>query len=87
MNNLNFKNRHSVRKTITIDGDLADAIDNLVKNSKTKKEKAVVNDLLRKGLATHREAVNQPQRKLRSFASELRPGVTAADLEKLLDEI
>ena len=46
MGNLRLKNRHSVRKTLTIDGDLADAIDGLVKAGKGEtKEKSIVNDL------------------------------------------
>ena len=92
MNNLSpaqkreIKNRRSVRKTLTIDGDVADAIENLLKEGHSK-EKVIVNDLLRKGLTLVNRNDRLPLFKPFAFKAKLRKGVTLEDLERLLDEI
>jgi hypothetical protein len=87
MSNTSVKHRHSVRKTLTIDGDLADAIQEQLQQSANLKEKDVVNRLLRSGLNAERELKNRPVFKLPVFTGGLRKGITPEKLEELLDEI
>lgn len=82
----NLKHRYSVRKTLTIDGDIADAISNLVKKQRGK-EKEIVNELLRKGLTLTQKKESQPLFEPFAFSAKLQKGISPEDLERLLDEI
>ena len=78
-------NRRSVRKTLTIDEDVAEAIKDRLKKTNLK-EKIVVNDLLRKGLSVVKGEHRKPF-ELVTFPSGLCEGVTIEDIERLLDEV
>lgn len=81
-----FSHRRSIRKTLIIDGDVAEAIEDRLKTTNLK-EKIIVNDLLRKGLMVVKEEKSRKPFELVTFPSGLQEGVTSEQIEKLLDEI
>lgn len=88
MDNLKtYKNRRTVRKTLTIEGDIADML--AVKAAETNmSEKTLVNDLLRKGFQVNDSLlVRQQQFQLKTFKTGLRPEIAPERLEELLDEV
>lgn len=88
MNNIkNYKNRRTVRKTLTIEGDIADML--AAKAAETNlSEKTLVNDLLRKGFQVADSLLARPRQfELKTFKTGLRPEITPERLEELLDEV
>ncbi len=88
MNNLKtYKNRRTVRKTLTIEGDIADMISARAVETNLS-EKTLVNDLLRKGFqVTDNLLSRQHPFELKTFKTGLRPDITPERLEELLDEL
>lgn len=86
MNNDRLQNRRTRRTTVTLEADVADFIEVALRNDKNLKEKQLINKLLRSGI---KNEMTQPKTefKISGFKSSLVEGVTAGDLEKLLDEI
>ncbi len=86
-NNKNYKNRRTVRKTLTIEGDIADML--AAKAAETNlSEKTLVNDLLRKGFQVADSLLARPRQfELKTFKTGLRPEITPERLEELLDEV
>jgi CTP:molybdopterin cytidylyltransferase MocA len=76
-----------VRTTLTLDDDVADKLKALAEQRRVS-FKEVVNDALRRGLATQSRAA-KPARPFRvvPFASAFRPGVDPEKLNQLTDEI
>ena len=86
MNTETTRNRRTKRTTITLEADVTDYIQQALKKDKTLKEKQLINKLLRAGIKNEssREKV---EFKIEGFKTSLADGVTAEDLEKLLDEV
>lgn len=86
MNSNVLKNRRTRRTTVTLEADVADFIQESLSQNKGLKEKHLINKLLRSGIKHERD---QPavSFKIEGFKSELLPGVSPADIEKMLDEI
>lgn len=80
-----MKKQRSVKKTLMIDGDVIEGIEELLAASPELKEKDLINDLLRLGLQS--QDVRLAPFKLLSFPGGLRRGITPEKLEELLDEI
>ena len=88
MNNLTTDKKHSrtVRKTLTIDGDLAIEIQNFVVE-KGADEKTVINNLLRLGLISEQNRRTATARfQLPSFNKGIGE-ISRAELNKMLDEV
>jgi hypothetical protein len=88
MSNLKiYKNRRTVRKTLTIEGDIADMLAAKVAETNLP-EKTLVNDLLRKGFQVIDSLLARPRQfKLKTFKTGLRFDITPERLEELLDEV
>ncbi len=86
MNTNTLKNRRTKRTTITLEADVADFIQQTLSKNKELKEKQLVNKLLRLGIKSE---TNQPRKefKIIPFETNLQPGITAEDIERMLDEI
>jgi hypothetical protein len=82
-----YKNRRTVRKTLTIEGDIADMLAARVAETNLS-EKALVNDLLRKGFQVNDDLQLRPRQfELKTFKTGLRAEMTPERLEELLDEV
>ena len=80
------KHSRTVRKTLTIDGDLAIEIQHFV-IEKGADEKTVINNLLRLGLISEQNRGTEAARfQLPSFDKEI-GGISRAELNKMLDEV
>lgn len=80
------KHSRTVRKTLTIDGDLAIEIQNFVVE-KGADEKTVINNLLRLGLISEQNRGTKAARfQLPSFDKGI-GGISPAELNKMLDEV
>lgn len=76
-----------MRTTLTLDDDVADKLKALAERRRVS-FKEVVNDALRRGLATQsRLAKPVPPFRVVPFASAFRPGVDPEKLNQLTDEI
>ena len=86
MNTNILKNRRTRRTTVTLEADVADFIEKQISQNKGLKEKQLINKLLRSGIKslTDQPAVNF---KIEGFKSKLLPNVSAADIERSLDEV
>lgn len=82
-----YKNRRTVRKTLTIEGDIADMLAAKIAETNLS-EKALVNDLLRKGFQVNDGLLTRSRQfKLKTFKTGLRSDITPERLEELLDEV
>ena len=80
------KHSRTVRKTLTIDGDLAIEIKNFTIEKKAD-EKTVINDLLRLGLISEQNRATEAARfELPSFDKGIGK-IPRAELNKMLDEV
>ena len=80
------KHSRTVRKTLTIDGDLAIEIQHFV-IEKGADEKTVINNLLRLGLISEQNRATKAERfQLPSFNKGIGE-ISRADLNKTLDEV
>jgi hypothetical protein len=80
------KHSRTVRKTLTIDGDLAIEIQNFI-IEKGVDEKTVINDLLRLGLISEQNRQTKVERfQLPSFNKGIGE-ISRAELNKMLDEV
>lgn len=86
MNTDTLRNRRTKRTTVTLEADVTDYIQEALRKDKTLKEKQLINKLLRAGIKneSNRQKVDF---KIEGFKTALADGVTADDLEKLLDEV
>ena len=86
MNSGTVRNRRTKRTTITLEADVAEFIQQVLSKNKELKEKQLINRLLRSGIKSE---TNIPQKefKIMPFETELQPGITTEDIEKMLDEI
>ncbi len=86
MNSNVLKNRRTRRTTVTLEADVADFIQETLSRNKELKEKQLINKLLRSGI---KNETNQPavKFKIEGFKSKLLPGVSADDIERMLDEV
>ena len=86
MNSNVLKNRATRRTTVTLEADVADFIQKTLSQNKGLKEKQLINKLIRSGIKNELgQAV--VKFKINGFKSELTPEISAADLERMLDEI
>ncbi len=86
MNSNVLKNRATRRTTVTLESDVADFIQKTLSQNKGLKEKQLINKLIRSGIKNELgQAV--VKFKINGFKSELTPETSAADLERMLDEI
>ncbi len=86
MNSNVLKNRATRRTTVTLESDVADFIQKTLSQNKGLKEKQLINKLIRSGIKNELgQAV--VKFKINGFKSELTPEASAADLERMLDEI
>lgn len=88
MTNITADKKHSrtVRKTLTIDGDLAIEIQNFI-IEKGADEKTVINNLLRLGLISEQNRGTKAARfRLPSFNKGIGE-ISRAELNKMLDEV
>lgn len=82
----NKKHSRTVRKTLTIDGDLAREIQNFV-IEKGSDEKVVINNLLRLGIISEQNRGSQAKPfKLPSFNKGIGE-ISRAELNRMLDEV
>ncbi len=80
-----YKNRRTVRKTLTIEGDIADMLAAKVAETNLS-EKTLVNDLLRKGFQVANNLLTRKEQfELKTFKTGLRPDISPERLEELLD--
>ena len=86
MNSNTLRHRRTKRTKLTLEADVADFIQETLSKNKELKEKQLVNKLLRLGIKSE---TNQPRKefKIISFETNLQPGITAEDIERMLDEI
>lgn len=86
MNSDTLRNRRTKRTTITLEADVADFIQDALRKDKNLKEKQLINKLLRAGI---KNESSQPKVnfQIKGFKTSLADGISAGDLEKLLDEI
>ena len=86
MNSNVLKHRSTRRTTVTLEADVAEFIQKTLTQNKGLKEKQLINKLIRSGI---KNELGQPAAKfkIKSFKSELAPETSAADLERMLDEI
>ncbi len=86
MNSNVLKNRATRRTTVTLESDVADFIQKTLSQNKGLKEKQLINKLIRSGIKNELgQAV--VKFKINGFKSALTPETSAADLERMLDEI
>lgn len=76
-----------MRTTITLDDDVASAIDQEVRRRPRATFKEVVNDLLRAGLHSRRRAETAPKFTVRPRPMGVRRGLNYDDVGGLLDEV
>ncbi len=81
------KHRRTVRTTLTLESDVAEAIKAQVSAKPDLTEKEVVNDLIRKGLRFNEISSRRQPFRLKTFKTGLVEGVTMQQLEELLDEV
>jgi hypothetical protein len=86
MNTNTLRNRRTRRTTITLEADVADFIQESLRKDKNLKEKQLINKLLRAGIKNESKQT-KVNFKIKGFKASLAEGVSADDLEKLLDEI
>ncbi len=73
------------RTTITLEGDVSEAIKDRLRENPDLREKNLINELLRKGL---KEIPSHTQKfKVKSVKTKLRPGIVLDNVEALLEEI
>lgn len=76
-----------VRTTLTLDDDVAEAVDRELRRRPKSTYKQVVNDLLRAGLHARREARRLPKFEVRARRMGLRRGLSYDDIGGLLEEL
>jgi hypothetical protein len=76
-----------MRTTLTLDDDVADAVDKELRRRPKSSYKEVVNDLIRAGLHVHREMKRASKFKVRAHALGLRRGLNYDDVGGLLEEV
>jgi len=83
-----FLGHHDVlmRTTLTLDADVARLLAEAAHRHR-KPFKQVVNEAIRKGLAPSSEARGQEVFRVHPHRTTLRPGIDAASLNKLVDEL
>jgi len=86
MNTNTLRNRRTKRTTVTLEADVADYIQDALKKDKSLKEKELINKLLRTGI---KNEISRPKTtfRIKGFKSSLAEGITAENIEKMLDEI
>lgn len=76
-----------MRTTLTLDDDVAEAIDKELRRRPKSTYKEVVNDLLRAGLHTRRETRRAPKFVVRPRSLGARRGLNYDDIGGLLEEL
>lgn len=76
-----------MRTTLTLDHDVAEAVDEELRRRPKSTQKEVVNDLIRAGLHAKREMKRAPKFKVRAHAMGVRRGLNYDDIGGLLDQI
>lgn len=76
-----------MRTTLTLDDDVADAVDQELRRRPKSSYKEIVNDLIRAGLHSHREMKRAPKFKVRARALGLRRGLNYDDVGGLLEKV
>lgn len=79
-----LQNRKTRRTTLTLEADVVDYIEKRLAKDQKMKEKNLVNDLMRKGIAVDKK-VKAPKFTIKGFKTNLL--VTGQRLEELLDEV
>ena len=81
-----LKHRRTRRTTLTLEADVADYLDQKLGENRMLREKFLINELLRKGIQVE-EREETPEFKITPFRTNFAPGMTAARLEEMIDEI
>ena len=76
-----------MRTTLTLDDDVAEAVDKELRRRPKSSYKEVINDLIRAGLHARREMKRAPKFKVRAHAMGLRRGLNYDDIGGLLEEL
>ena len=76
-----------MRTTLTLDDDVAEALDKEVRRRPKSTFKEVVNDLLRAGIHARRDATRAPKFVVRARPMGLRRGLNYDDVGGLLEEL
>lgn len=76
-----------MRTTLTLDTDVAEAVDKEVRRRPKSTYKDVVNDLIRAGLHAKREMKRAPKFTVRARGMGLRRGLNYDDIGGLLEEV
>ena len=84
--NSSLLNRRTHRLTVTLDADVNDYVAQKLNDNDNLTQKAVVNDLLRKGIRVDSESRPAPF-EIKPFKTKLVKGITTADIERMIDEI
>jgi hypothetical protein len=79
--------RFEMRTTLTIDDDVAFGLKKAQKESPEKSFKEIVNEHLRRGLATPKPRKAKARFKVKAYSLGLREGLNLDNIEKLLDKI
>jgi hypothetical protein len=75
-----------MRTTLTLDPDVADRLQRVVRRS-GKSLKGVVNEALRTGLGLTEKPVESPRFRIRAFVDGLQPGIDPEKMNQLADEL
>ena len=75
-----------MRTTLTLDDDVAMALKRMQKRFPDKSFKAIVNDLMKKGLAAEGE-VKRPKFEIRTFDAIPKPGLNFDNIQALLSQV
>ncbi len=76
-----------MRTTLTLDDDIAEAVDKELRRRPKSTFKEVINDLLRAGIHARREARRAPKFTVRARSMGVRRGLNYDDIGGLLDQI
>ncbi len=79
-------NRRTRRTTLTLEGDVADYVEQKLADDPRLKEKSLINDLLRKGIKADQSKAAKPFA-INPFVTKLVPGMTIDRLEEMIREI
>ena len=75
-----------MRTTLTLDADVADRLQRVMRRS-GKSLKGVVNEALRTGLGLTEKPVEPPRFRIRAFVDGLQPGIDPEKMNQLADEL
>jgi hypothetical protein len=86
MANRSLRNSRTYRVTVTLEPDVNDYVAQKLAENSNVTQKALINDLLRKGIRVDCEP-RLARFEFKPFKTKLAKGITTADIERMVDEI